>query len=139
MSWTWPVGLLDPYAVQQASYNLVAAAAVGRFAADVAHMAAADAKEAAQARQRDAEAAEAARLARARMAQLGAEALADMRASTDALQWSQRTPIAAVPAQRSSRRGTSMWPPARVRQTRLEALGRALARGRRHVESAHAT
>jgi len=49
MSWTWPVGLLDPYAVQQASYNLVAAAAVGWFAADAAAMAAADAKEAQQA------------------------------------------------------------------------------------------
>ena len=47
MSWTWPVGLLDP--LQQASYNLVAAAAVGWFAADAAAMAPADAKEAQQA------------------------------------------------------------------------------------------
>jgi hypothetical protein len=68
MSWTWPVGLLDPYAVQQASYNLVAAAAVGWSAADAAAMAAAEAQQA----------------ARATMAAEGAEQRAAMRQSAEA-------------------------------------------------------
>jgi hypothetical protein len=83
--WTWPVGLLDPYAAGQAGYNLVAAAAVGWHAADVAAMRAQDEREAREARAEAQRAAEAARQARATMAEQGAEAQrAAMRQSADA-------------------------------------------------------